>query len=231
MMNDELRTRIAGNWREILNAVGDRNVKIIAVSKTHPAAKLRDAYEAGVRVFGENRIQEAIPKIQDLESWPLEWHFIGHLQTNKSRDAVRFFSWIHSIDSIKLLHQVEKEAMKQSKQINLLLEINLGGEESKSGTTEMNLPELLQAGKDLTWSHIRGLMTIPPFLEDVEKVRPYFQRLRELRNQYLPVYPKLTELSMGMSHDYVAAIEEGATMVRIGTALFGERVTSGERMI
>ena len=210
-------------WREILSRVGERKVKVIAVSKTQPGAKLREAYEAGVRVFGENRIQEAIPKIQELSSLPVEWHFIGHLQTNKSRDAVRFFSWIHSIDSIKLLHHIEKEAAKQSKRMSLLLEINLGGEESKSGTTEKDLPELLQEGKDLTWGRIRGLMTIPPFLEDVEKVRPYFQRLRGLRDQYRPEYPELTELSMGMSHDYVVAIEEGATLIRIGTALFGER--------
>ncbi len=214
---------IKTNWQEILREVGSRNVKIIAVSKTHPAAKLQEAYEAGIRVFGENRIQEAISKIQELGALPLEWHFIGHLQTNKSRDAVRFFSWIHSIDSIKLLQHVEKEAVKQSKQINLLLEINLGGEESKSGTTEKELPDLLRAGKDLACSRIRGLMTIPPYMEDAEKVRPYFRRLRDLRDQYMLEYPELTELSMGMSHDYIVAIEEGATMVRIGTALFGKR--------
>jgi len=220
---------IEANWNEILRAVGNRNIKVIAVSKTQPVEKLQEAYQAGVRIFGENKIQEAIPKIQGLQSLPIEWHFIGHLQTNKSREAVRFFSWIHSIDSIKLLQHVEKEAIKQSKRTNLLLEVNLGGEESKSGTTEKDLPELLAAGRDLTWCRIYGLMTIPPFLEDVEEVRPYFQRLRELRDRYLPGYPELTELSMGMSHDYLVAIEEGATMVRIGTALFGKRapVTNG----
>ena len=224
-------TSITANWEQILRSIGNRNVKIVAVSKTHPAERLREAFQAGVRVFGENRIQEAVPKIQELSVLPIEWHFVGHLQTNKSRDAVRFFSWIHSIDSIRLLQHVEKEAAKQSKRMDLLLEINLGGEESKSGVTEKELPELLEAGRGLSWCTICGLMTIPPYLEDVTMARPYFKRLRELQQLYLQEYPQLTELSMGMSHDYVAAIEEGATIVRIGTALFGERASPAQAVI
>ena len=162
-------------------------------------------------------MQEGMAKIQSLPA-DIEWHFIGHLQTNKAREAVRFFSWIQSVDSLRLLNAIEKEATKQQKKMSLLLEINLGNEESKSGLDATQIEELIST--KLEWSGILGLMAIPPFFEDPEKARPYFQDLRKLAEPY----PQLTEFSMGMSHDYVVAIQEGATMVRIGTALFGERL-------
>lgn len=208
----------------IARAAHDRNVKLIAVSKTVRAQRIAEAYHAGVKIFGENRIQEAIPKIQELSSLEAEWHFIGHLQTNKARDAVRHFFWIQSIDSYKLLMQVEKEAAKQDKNMNLLLELNLGTEETKHGLNENTLSEILNAEAQLQWCKIRGLMIIPPFDEDPEKIRPYFRKLREIRDHWQKDFPDLTELSMGMSNDYEVAIEEGATMVRIGTSIFGGRL-------
>jgi hypothetical protein len=208
----------------IARAAKGRNVQLIAVSKTVPGDRIAEAYRAGIKIFGENRIQEALPKIAELSSLEAEWHFIGHLQTNKARDAVRHFSWIQSIDSQKLLTQVEKEAVKQNKNINLLLELNLGVEESKHGLNENDLAALLKAGTELKMCKIRGLMIIPPFDEDPEKIRPYFKRLREIRNRWQNEYPDLTELSMGMSNDYEVAIEEGATLVRIGTSIFGSRL-------
>jgi pyridoxal phosphate enzyme (YggS family) len=208
----------------IARAANGRNVQLIAVSKTVSANRIAEAYRAGVNFFGVNRIQEAIPKIAELTSLAIEWHFIGHLQTNKARDAVRHFSWIQSIDSHKLLIQIEKEAAKQEKNIKLMLELNIGSEESKHGLTETDLPEILEAGSKLQWCKILGLMIIPPYDEDPEKIRPYFKKLRETRDHWQKDYSDLTELSMGMSNDYEVAIEEGATMVRIGTSIFGSRL-------
>jgi pyridoxal phosphate enzyme (YggS family) len=214
---------IQSNFRkiqaEVAAAGADRPVKIIGASKTVQAEKLKEAYDLGMRSFGENRIQEAIPKIKTLPE-DIEWHFIGHLQSNKVRDAVRYFSWIQSVDSSRLLHLIEKEASKQQKQISILFEVNLGGEETKHGLPPELLKEALETGRNLEHVRIEGLMAIPPFFEDPEQLRPYFRRLKELAS----MHPQLTELSMGMSHDYLVAIEEGATMVRIGTALFGERL-------
>jgi PLP dependent protein len=215
---------IAKVRENIARVANDRNVKLIAVSKTVPADRISEAYQAGVKIFGENRIQEAVPKILELTSLGAEWHFIGHLQTNKAREAVRYFSWIQSIDSQKLLLQVEKEAAKQRKNINLLLELNIGSEESKHGLIENDLPEILKAGSELQWCKIRGLMIIPPFDEDPGKIRPYFKRLHKIQDHWQKDFPDLTELSMGMSNDYEVAIEEGATMVRIGTSIFGSRL-------
>jgi pyridoxal phosphate enzyme (YggS family) len=203
---------------EVESAAAGRPVKIIGVTKTVPPERIGEAYQAGLRTFGENKIQEALHKMSQLEQLSIEWHFIGHLQTNKARDAVRNFSCIHSIDSLKLLQQVEKEAHKTQKKIDVLLEVNLGGEESKYGFTEDALPQAIETSATLQWSRLSGLMIIPPYEEDPEKVRPYFQRLRFLAGRY-----QLPQLSMGMSHDYRIAIEEGATMVRVGTAIFGER--------
>jgi pyridoxal phosphate enzyme (YggS family) len=209
---------------KIRHAAKDCEVRLVAVSKTVSTQRIYEAYEAGVRAFGENRIQEALPKIAELAHLNIEWHFIGHLQTNKAKDAVRNFSWIQSIDSLKLLNYVEKEAAKQQKPINALLELNLGNEESKSGLShDAELPQLLEASRTLEWTKIRGFMIIPPLYEDVEKVRPYFRKLRELKERWQSEYPELTELSMGMSHDFEVAIQEGATMVRIGSNIFGSR--------
>jgi pyridoxal phosphate enzyme (YggS family) len=213
---------IESNFRkiqaEVAAAAAGRTVKIIGASKTVSTERIREAYDAGMRSFGENRIQEAIPKIKTLPN-DIEWHFIGHLQSNKVREAVRYFSWIQSVDSSRLLQLIEKESSKQQKQISILFEINLGGEQTKHGLAPELLKQALESTANLKNVRIRGLMAIPPFFDDPARVRPYFRRLKELAAGH----PALTELSMGMSHDYIVAIEERATMVRIGTALFGER--------
>ena len=213
---------IAENIREIEKEVrrraAGRDVAIVAVSKTVPAESVKEAYAAGIKLFGENRIQEALPKIAQMANPDLTWHFIGHLQTNKTRDAVRYFSCIQSVDSLKLLQQIEKEAAKIGKKIDIFLEMNLGSEESKYGLAESDVGTAVETARNLPHVSLRGLMAIPPFFEDPEQVRPYFRRMRALTEQY-----KLREVSMGMSHDYPIAIEEGSTMVRIGTAIFGKR--------
>jgi PLP dependent protein len=220
-------TTIQENYHQILEglkvAANGRNIKVVAVSKTMPAEKLLEAYAAGLRIFGENRIQEALPKIQTLSTLNIEWHFIGHLQTNKAREAVHHFDYIHSVDSIRLMVLIEKEAAKIGKKIDLLFELNLAEETTKHGMKPDQVQEALGTAHSLQWGRVCGLMIIPPYFENAEKVRPFFRQLRELRDQYISDFPDLTELSMGMSHDYTVAIEEGATMVRIGTALFGQR--------
>ena len=213
-MNGSISENIRRIGDQIQAASNSRLVQLIGVTKTVEPARIRQAFDAGLHVFGENRVQEGLPKITELASLGATWHFIGHLQTNKVREVVRNFSMIQSVDSLKLLREIEKEAPKQQKKMDLLLEVNLGGEESKHGFP----PDSIPASFDLEWCSVRGLMAIPPFFEDPEKVRPYFQKLRELRDQL-----RLPELSMGMSNDYMVAISEGATMVRIGTAIFGER--------
>ncbi len=222
-----METTIQENYQQILKRVrevsGTRDVRIVSVSKTMPAEKLQQAHLAGLRIFGENRIQEAVPKIQALSHLNAEWHFIGHLQTNKAREAVNYFSCIHSVDSLRLLMMIEKEAARIGKKMDLLLELNLAEESTKHGMGEHQLSEALEAGVSLSWGRICGLMIIPPYVEDPENVRPYFRRLRELRDHHAARFPALTELSMGMSHDYGVAVEEGATMIRVGTALFGTR--------
>ena len=215
-----IESRLRKIQTEISLAAGSRRVEIIGASKTVPPEKIKEAYDAGLHSFGENRIQEAIPKIQKLPE-DMEWHFIGHLQTNKVRDAVAHFSWIQSVDSKRLLAKIDQEADKQKKSIVVLIEINLGGEQTKHGADPQDLEEILRDSQSLKRVEVRGLMAIPPFFQNPELVRPYFKQLRGLASKF----PQLTELSMGMSHDYIVAVEEGATMVRIGTALFGERGT------
>ena len=218
-----IEERFRNIQRAVKGVAGGRAVRIIGVTKTVSADRIREAHAAGVRMFGENRVQEALPKLGELQDLQAEWHFIGHLQSNKARDAVRHFAMIHSVDSERLLLRIENEAVKADREMEVLLEVNLGGEESKSGMTPNELPQVLEASRSLVRTRVLGLMTVPPFLENPQHVRPYFRNLRELRNRLQPAYPLLTELSMGMSHDYVVAIEEGSTLVRIGTALFGER--------
>lgn len=208
---------------DVRNAAKGREVKIVGVTKTVSTDRIAEAYRAGLRIFGENRIQEAIPKIQQLASLDAEWHFIGHLQSNKAKEAVRYFSWIHSIDSLKLLMKIEQEAARLQKKMNLLLELNLGGEESKYGFRPDELDEVLQKAKGLKYGEVCGLMIIPPFHEDPEQTRPFFRKLQEILEKKSIDHPNLKELSMGMSHDYRVALEEGATIIRPGTLLFGER--------
>ena len=181
--------------------------------------------DAGIKFLGENRVQEAKDKIATLSSLPVKWHLIGHLQTNKSKLAIELFELIQSLDSLKLAAALDRHGASLRKQVRVLVEINLEGEPGKSGVLENELPSLLEACQAFTHLAIEGLMAIPPFRENPQEVRPFFRRLRTLRDQSADTYPDyhLRHLSMGMSHDFEVAIEERATLVRIGTAIFGER--------
>ncbi|MBV9925624.1 MAG: YggS family pyridoxal phosphate-dependent enzyme [Acidobacteria bacterium] len=206
-------------------------VKLVAVSKTHAAALVRAAAEAaGLRDFGENRVQEAEGKIEELKAVPvqgLRWHLIGHLQPNKARKAVRLFDLIHTLDTAALVERLERICVEEGRgRLEVLVQVDLAGEAAKSGATESELPSLFEVFERCARVRCRGLMILPPYFEDVEKVRPFFRRLRGLREEWGArgaFGDAPGELSMGMSHDYEAAIEEGATLVRVGTALFGER--------
>ena len=204
-----------------------KDIILIAVSKTHPPEKIVEAVEAGVEHIGENRIQEALKKHEELKDLKVKWHLIGYLQRNKAKYAVKIFDAIHSVDRESLVDELEKRASKLNRVIPVLIEVNVGGEESKHG-----IPPELEVLKKLVLytlkaEHLRliGLMTVAPYVENAEEVRWVFRRLRELRDRINEELGSevLTELSMGMSNDFEVAIEEGATMVRIGTAIFGER--------
>jgi PLP dependent protein len=202
-------------------------VTLVAVSKNQPPQVVKAAAELGLTLFGENRVQEAKVKIGLCPS-RLRWHMIGHLQSNKCRDAVHFFEMIQSVDSLALAQEINKCAEKASRRVRVLLEVNLAGEASKFGYQPPLLLEQLKALNDLPRLEIHGLMTMAPWTLDPEKVRPVFRQLRELREQCDQILgAPLQHLSMGMSGDFEVAVEEGATMVRIGTALFGERPRAG----
>lgn len=201
-------------------------VCLVAVSKTMPAPIVREAIEAGVTILGENYIQEAREKIGILSSLPVSWHFIGHLQTNKAKYAVKLFDLIHSVDTLKLARELNKQANKINKIQKILIQVNIGEEASKSGAFVEDLQYLAKDISLLENLSVKGLMIIPPFYNAPEKVQPFFSALRELRDQIRKAaIPNVTmdELSMGMTGDFETAIEEGATLVRIGTAIFGER--------
>lgn len=199
------------------------SVTLLAVSKGMPPEKIREAAEAGLGLFGENKVQEARAKIP-LCPGRLRWHLIGHLQSNKCRDAVHFFEMIHSVDSLGLAEEINKWADKQAKTMPVLLEVNLAGESTKFGFKPERVLADLAALNALTKLEIHGLMTIAPWTQDPEKVRPVFRQLRELKTRCEEVLgAPLAHLSMGMSGDFEVAIEEGATMVRVGTSLFGPR--------
>jgi pyridoxal phosphate enzyme (YggS family) len=195
-------------------------IKLIAVSKTHSTKVLRDAMAAGATIFGENKIQEAEEKIKELGKKNLEWHLIGHLQSNKARKAVKLFDVIHTLDSVELAERLERICIDENRtSLSVLAQVDLADEKTKNGIGEKGLPNLIERLKTCERLKFDGLMIIPPFFEDIEKVRPFFRRLREIRDEFLPN----GELSMGMSHDFEIAIEEGATLVRVGTAIFGAR--------
>ncbi len=195
-------------------------IKLIAVSKTHPVEVLNEAIAAGAKVFGENKVQEAEEKIEILKNDALEWHLIGHLQSNKARLAVQLFDVVHTLDSVKLAERLEKFCVEENRQrLSVLIQVDLGNEATKSGASETELAAIIEFLNNCERLKFDGLMTIPPFFEDLEKVRPFFKKLREIRDRVLPN----GELSMGMSHDFELAIEEGATLIRVGTAIFGER--------
>jgi len=201
------------------------DIRLVAVSKNVPAERIRDAVSAGATILGENYIQEAREKIA-LIGIEVEWHFIGHLQSNKAKFAAELFSMIHSVDRMSLAEELNKEAGKGNKILPVLIQVNISGEETKSGIDPSGTRQLVQQAALLSHLSVQGLMTMPPWFEDPEEARPYFRALRKLRDglaaEKIPNV-SLTHLSMGMSGDFEVAIEEGATLVRIGTAIFGER--------
>lgn len=198
-------------------------VQLIAVSKGYDPAAIQEAAANGLTIFGESRIQEAAAKIP-LCSSRLTWHLIGHLQGNKVRKAVELFSLIHSVDSPALLQDIQRAADSAGKNVFVLLEINVSGESTKFGIKPADLPAVIQVARKCTRVDVIGLMTMPPWTEDPEKARPYFRQLRELRDRCGREWDfPIEELSMGMSHDFEIAIEEGATYIRVGTDLFGAR--------
>lgn len=200
-------------------------VILVAVTKSQPIDKIKEAIDYGLRIFGENRVQEAKTKILALRQTNIQWHMIGHLQTNKVKDAVSLFEVIHSVDSEKLIRFIDKEAEKRGKIQRVLIQVKLSEEESKYGVSEEEVEKLVEICLSLKNIKVEGLMTIPPYFENPEDVRPYFRRLRQIKESLNKKgYDFIKELSMGMSHDFEVAVEEGATMVRIGTALFGQRI-------
>ena len=226
-MIESIRDRLARVEERISQAASRvgrdaSSVKLVAVSKMMPVDAIRQAVDAGVTTLGENRVQEAHAKIALLPGLAA-WHLVGHLQTNKAKLAVQLFEMIHSLDSLKLAQELDKHGGQSTTVVRCLIEVNLGSEESKSGTTEEGVRPLLEGAKILPHLRIDGLMTIPPYLADPEAVRPFFRRLRNLRDKLVGEGWRLPELSMGMTHDFEVAIEEGATLVRIGTAIFGAR--------
>jgi pyridoxal phosphate enzyme (YggS family) len=213
----------------------ENEVTLIAVSKTHPAESVREAYEAGLRHFGENRVQEWEGKRDQLQDLPATWHLVGHLQSNKSARAAKLFHAIDSVDDFSLAQRLNNARAElagtetpateaPNKKLRILLEVHIENEATKSGASIDVLPDLLAKSSALDHLELAGLMCIPPFLDDPEKVRPYFRRLKKLRDDLsTSLSIPLPVLSMGMSHDFEVAIEEGATEVRIGTAIFGMR--------
>lgn len=198
-------------------------VRLIAVSKTHGPETVAEAVACGLRVFGENKVQEARAKIP-LCPGGLDWHLIGHLQSNKAFAAAELFDVIHSVDSVKLLDLLDRAGDELGKRIRLLLEVNVSGESSKFGLAPEAVPAVLEAANARPRLEVLGLMTMAPLAPEAEKARPHFRRLRTLRDQWSQqLGVPLPELSMGMSHDFEVAIEEGATWIRVGTSLFGER--------
>lgn len=230
---DLLATRLAG-VRARLAAAAQRSgrkpdeVRLIAISKTHPAPVIKHVIELGAADLGENRVQEAEGKIAEIGRENVRWHLVGHLQANKARRAVNLFDVIHSVDTVDLAQRLDRLCAEEGREtLPVLIQVDLGHEETKSGADESALTHLVEALGPLTHLKLVGLMTLPPFFDDPEQSRPFFRRLRELRdelNQRGAFGDRTGELSMGMTHDFEVAIEEGATMVRIGTAIFGERL-------
>ena len=202
------------------------SVKLVAVSKTKPSSDVRAAIKAGADIFGENYIQEAKCKIQALTEFPVSWHFIGHLQSNKAKIAVALFDMIHTVDTLKLAREINKQAEKINKRQNILIQVNISKEATKSGISKENTLSFVKEISQFDHLSVRGLMTMPPYSADPEKARPYFKSLSALAGDIkAAAIPNISmeELSMGMTGDFPVAIEEGATLVRIGTAIFGKR--------
>jgi PLP dependent protein len=228
-----LRARLQEVRARISSAALKRNrrpeeVALVAVSKTHPAEIISEAIAAGVTDLGENRVQEAESKIPEVGRHAVRWHLIGHLQSNKARRAVELFDVIHSLDSVALAQRLDRMCLELNRpELPVMIQVDLGREATKSGVDEAEVLQIVEALKQCEHLRLTGLMTLPPYFDTAEQVRPFFRKLRELRDELSSrrAFGDLRgELSMGMTHDYEIAIEEGATIVRVGTAIFGERV-------
>lgn len=229
-MTTQIATNIAAIKQRIAAAASragraPETIRLMAVSKTVEPARIRQAIEAGMTLFGENYVQEAREKIPDI-GHTVEWHLIGHLQTNKVKYVVNLFDWIHSVDRLELARELDKRAGQNNRRLNVLIEVNVSGEESKSGAEAPQALELVRQISLLPHLSIRGLMTMPPYSDDPENSRPYFKALCKLRDEIsAAAIPniQMNELSMGMTDDFEVAIEEGATIIRVGRAIFGKR--------
>jgi len=228
--SSELRTRLDDVRARIARAAGrvgrdPASIRLVAVSKTFPAEFVRAAADLGQIDFGENKVQEALPKMDQTADLPIRWHLVGHLQSNKAKKAGRF-DVVHSVDSAALMSRLDEAAQAARKIVELLVQVDLAGEATKHGAREDDVAGLFDAARPLAGIRLVGLMLLPPAVEEPEQVRPFFRRLRDVREQLLTrgiPASALNELSMGMSHDFEVAVEEGATLVRVGTAIFGGR--------
>jgi pyridoxal phosphate enzyme (YggS family) len=221
---DKIKERI----RRSAEACGrdPEEIHLVTVSKTQTADRVKSAIEAGATILGENYVQEARDKINALAGYPASWHFIGHLQKNKAKVTIGLFDLIHSVDSLLLATELDRQAAKIDKTQKILIQVNIGNEASKSGISASETLELIKDISRFENLAVKGLMAMPPFFNDPERARPYFSAVRRLRDQILNqkiANVSMNELSMGMTGDFEVAIEEGATLVRIGTAIFGER--------
>ena len=220
---EEIRKRIVNACERA--GRNPEEVQILAATKTRTPEEIKEAFEAGIRLFGENRVQEARDKIPLLSDLPIEWHMIGHLQRNKVKYAVNLFDVVESLDSKELADELEKRLSKVGKRMRVFIEVKLSPEQTKHGCSPEEALELARHVLSLEHLKLEGLMNVPPYFEDLELVRPYFRKLREIRdNLECALGVNFPHLSMGMSHDFEVAVEEGATIVRIGTAIFGERM-------
>ncbi|MFA5284235.1 MAG: YggS family pyridoxal phosphate-dependent enzyme [Smithellaceae bacterium] len=232
-MADEIKTNIL-NIRERIATAATRagrdsgTIQLMAVSKTVEPDRIRQALDAGITLLGENYVQEAREKIPAVGR-PAVWHMIGHLQTNKVKYVVNLFDWIHSVDRLELARELDKRAGQNNRKLNALIEVNVSGEASKNGAVPQQVLELVRQISILPNLSVRGLMTMPPYSDDPENSRPYFIALRRLRDEIVSAAVpgiSMTELSMGMTDDFEVAIEEGATIIRVGRAIFGDRIKS-----
>ncbi|MEW6131190.1 MAG: YggS family pyridoxal phosphate-dependent enzyme [Acidobacteriota bacterium] len=230
-MSETIKDNLASVKERIQNAAtrtgrNPDDITLVVVSKTFAPEIVQQAVDAGVRVLGENKVQEAVEKAPLVKGDGINWHLIGHLQSNKVRPAVKTFAWIHTIDGCELAQRLDRIAGEEGRTIDVLIQVDLAREATKSGADVSELAAIVETLDAANNLRLQGLMVLPPFFEDVEKTRPYFKRLREILdevNRTRPEAKKLTQLSMGMSHDFEVAIEEGATLVRVGSAIFGER--------
>jgi pyridoxal phosphate enzyme (YggS family) len=228
--SSELRTRLDDVRARIARAAGragrdPASIRLVAVSKTFPAEFVRAAADLGQVDFGENKVQEALPKMDQTADLPIRWHLVGHLQSNKAKKAGRF-DVVHSVDSAALVSRLDEAARAAQRTIELLVQVDLAGEATKHGAPEDEVAGVFEAARPLTAVRFVGLMLLPPAVDDTEAARPFFRRLRDVRDRLLAqgvAASALHELSMGMSHDFEVAVEEGATLVRVGTAIFGGR--------